>query len=185
MFKSGRWRSEKNKIKIVFKLQFHATLVNSFFFPEHKLSAKVNFEKVKNSESDNLIWPEWTVKFSFLFFFVEFRSLIVCCQVSELKGEGLTISLVPGDVGSLRCTRRWSLFRMWRHAKLIKESIILFFQPRLGVTTLLYIFHLSLCVLSFYFVVVARDLLSLVWWERLPKVRFSKMLTLIKNSINV
>ncbi|KAJ0260660.1 Myosin heavy chain-related protein [Hirschfeldia incana] len=46
MFKSGRWRSEKNKIiKIVFKLQFHAT------------------------------------------------------QVSELKGEGLTISLVPGDVG--------------------------------------------------------------------------------------
>ncbi|CDY48951.1 BnaA04g10890D [Brassica napus] len=45
MFKSGRWRSEKNKIKIVFKLQFHATLV------------------------------------------------------SELKGEGLTISLVPGDVG--------------------------------------------------------------------------------------
>ncbi|WZZ53805.1 hypothetical protein YC2023_053912 [Brassica napus] len=52
MFKSGRWRSEKNKIKIVFKLQFHATLV------------------------------------------------------SELKGEGLTISLVPGDVGSLRCTRR-------------------------------------------------------------------------------
>ncbi|KAF8087638.1 hypothetical protein N665_0573s0011 [Sinapis alba] len=46
MFKSGRWRSEKNKIiKIVFKLQFHAT------------------------------------------------------QVSELKGEGITISLVPGDVG--------------------------------------------------------------------------------------
>ncbi|KAG2307852.1 hypothetical protein Bca52824_027600 [Brassica carinata] len=46
MFKSGRWRSEKNKIiKIVFKLQFHAT------------------------------------------------------QVSELKGEGLTISLVPGDAG--------------------------------------------------------------------------------------
>ncbi|CAH8358042.1 unnamed protein product [Eruca vesicaria subsp. sativa] len=45
MFKSARWRSEKNKIKVVFKLQFHAT------------------------------------------------------QVSELKGEGLTISLVPGDVG--------------------------------------------------------------------------------------
>ncbi|KAL0866627.1 hypothetical protein Bca101_045745 [Brassica carinata] len=47
MFKSARWRSEKKKkkIKIVFKLQFHAT------------------------------------------------------QVSELKAEGLTISLVPGDVG--------------------------------------------------------------------------------------
>ena len=39
------------------------------------------------------------MKFSFLFFFVEFRSLIVCCQVSELKGEGLTISFVPGYVG--------------------------------------------------------------------------------------
>lgn len=29
MFKSARWRSEKNKIKIVFKLQFHATQVIS------------------------------------------------------------------------------------------------------------------------------------------------------------
>ncbi|XP_070008977.1 uncharacterized protein [Nicotiana sylvestris] len=28
MFKSGRWRSEKNKIKAVFKLQFHATQVS-------------------------------------------------------------------------------------------------------------------------------------------------------------
>ncbi|XP_010441281.1 PREDICTED: myosin-11-like isoform X2 [Camelina sativa] len=46
MFKSARWRSEKsNKIKIVFKLQFHAT------------------------------------------------------QVTQLKAEGLTISVVPGDVG--------------------------------------------------------------------------------------
>ncbi|KAG7611422.1 NT-type C2 domain [Arabidopsis suecica] len=46
MFKSSRWRSEKsNKIKIVFKLQFHAT------------------------------------------------------QVTQLKAEGLTISVVPGDVG--------------------------------------------------------------------------------------
>lgn len=27
MFKSSRWRSEKNKIKAVFKLQFHATQV--------------------------------------------------------------------------------------------------------------------------------------------------------------
>ncbi|KFK33030.1 hypothetical protein AALP_AA6G321500 [Arabis alpina] len=45
MFKSARWRSEKNKIKIVFKLQFHAT------------------------------------------------------QVHQLKSEGLTISIVPGDVG--------------------------------------------------------------------------------------
>uniref|UniRef100_A0A1J3E825 C2 NT-type domain-containing protein n=2 Tax=Noccaea caerulescens TaxID=107243 RepID=A0A1J3E825_NOCCA len=45
MFKSARWRSEKNKIKIVFKLQFHAT------------------------------------------------------QVTQLKAEGLTISIVPGDVG--------------------------------------------------------------------------------------
>ncbi|ESQ46843.1 hypothetical protein EUTSA_v10027632mg [Eutrema salsugineum] len=45
MFKSARWRSEKNKIKIVFKLQFHAT------------------------------------------------------QVTQLKAEGLMISLVPGDVG--------------------------------------------------------------------------------------
>ncbi|EOA15970.1 hypothetical protein CARUB_v10004065mg [Capsella rubella] len=46
MFKSARWRNEKsNKIKIVFKLQFHAT------------------------------------------------------QVTQLKAEGLTISIVPGDVG--------------------------------------------------------------------------------------
>lgn len=27
MFKSARWRSEKNKVKAVFKLQFHATQV--------------------------------------------------------------------------------------------------------------------------------------------------------------
>lgn len=30
MFKSARWRSDKNKIKAVFKLQFHATQVAYF-----------------------------------------------------------------------------------------------------------------------------------------------------------
>lgn len=42
MFKSARWRSEKNKIKIVFKLQFHATQVIctlSFFFPDYVILA--------------------------------------------------------------------------------------------------------------------------------------------------
>lgn len=35
MFKSARWRSDKNKVKAVFKLQFHATqvsLLHSVFF---------------------------------------------------------------------------------------------------------------------------------------------------------
>ncbi|CAN8245363.1 unnamed protein product [Cochlearia groenlandica] len=45
MFRSGRWRSDKNRIKIVFRLKFHAT------------------------------------------------------QVSQFNREGLTLSLVPGDVG--------------------------------------------------------------------------------------
>ncbi|ESQ29037.1 hypothetical protein EUTSA_v10023231mg [Eutrema salsugineum] len=45
MFRSGRWRSEKNRIKVVFRLKFHAT------------------------------------------------------QASEFNTEGLTLSLVPGDVG--------------------------------------------------------------------------------------
>ncbi|XP_040990209.1 myosin-11-like [Juglans microcarpa x Juglans regia] len=30
MFRSARWRSEKNKVKVVFKLQFHATQVSQF-----------------------------------------------------------------------------------------------------------------------------------------------------------
>ncbi|XP_010545827.1 PREDICTED: myosin-11 [Tarenaya hassleriana] len=45
MFRSARWRSEKNRIKVVFRLQFHAT------------------------------------------------------QVHHVNAEGLTLSLVPGDVG--------------------------------------------------------------------------------------
>lgn len=35
MFKSARWRGDKNKVKAVFKLQFHATqvsLLHSVFF---------------------------------------------------------------------------------------------------------------------------------------------------------
>lgn len=42
MFKSSRWRSEKNKIKAVFKLQFHATQVLVHFF-WRKFWSKIRF----------------------------------------------------------------------------------------------------------------------------------------------
>ncbi|KAK4349671.1 hypothetical protein RND71_032426 [Anisodus tanguticus] len=79
MFKSARWRSEKNKIKVIFKLQFHATQIversKNYFLPIYT-SLDGQLPDTCASGRDTYL-----------------------VKLVEVAGDALMISVVPADVG--------------------------------------------------------------------------------------